>query len=36
MEHVELEGITKRFGGFEAISDLSLSIKAGEFSAQNE
>lgn len=33
MEHVELEGITKRFGGFEAISDLSLSIRNGEFCA---
>jgi|TARA_B110000090_G_scaffold200841_1_gene242223 multiple sugar transport system ATP-binding protein len=33
MEHVELKGVTKRFGAFEAISDLNLSVKKGEFCA---
>lgn len=28
---VELRGITKRFGAFEAVSDVSLGIEAGEF-----
>ncbi len=28
---VELEGVTKRFGGFTAVDDLSLQIRAGEF-----
>jgi ABC-type sugar transport system ATPase subunit len=33
VQHVELQNITKRYGGFEAVKDLSLSIEKGEFCA---
>ena len=33
MQHVDLKNITKRYGSFQAISDLSLTIKKGEFCA---
>ena len=33
VQHVELLNITKRYGGFQAVTDLSLSIEKGEFCA---
>ena len=33
VQHVELRDITKRYGGFQAVTDLSLSIDKGEFCA---
>jgi ABC-type sugar transport system ATPase subunit len=33
VQHVELQSITKRFGVFQAVSDLSLSIEKGQFCA---
>ena len=33
VQHVELRNITKRYGGFQAVTDLSLSIEKGEFCA---
>ena len=33
MKHVELQNITKRYGQFQAVTDLSLTIEKGEFCA---
>ncbi len=33
VRHVERQNITKRYGGFQAVTDLSLSIDKGEFRA---
>ena len=33
MAHVELKGLHKAFGGFQAISDVSLQVEKGEFCA---
>ena len=33
MQHVELKNITKRYGSFQAITDLSLTIEKGQFCA---
>ena len=33
MPHVEMQNITKRYGGFQAVTDLSLSIDKGQFCA---
>lgn len=33
MDHVELRGVTKRFGQVEAVKQLDLGIKKGEFCA---
>jgi ABC-type sugar transport system ATPase subunit len=32
-QHVELQNITKRYGAFQAVTDLSLSVEKGEFCA---
>ena len=33
VQHVELQNVTKRFGNFQAITDLSLGIEKGKFCA---
>jgi ABC-type sugar transport system ATPase subunit len=33
VQHVELQNITKRYGGFQAVTDLSLGVEKGQFCA---